>query len=115
MVDHVYDFYGVDNNTFCIGINGSRVAFEAIEDKDDGYRSYLDSVIIAVIDHTYFKQPIAKVRMERRPTSVTNNGWQLVDVTDEHVWLTVGTNNTDNYYPYFTFEYVPKPTIIPEV
>lgn len=122
MVGYVYDFYGVDNNTFCIGINGKRCAFEAIEDEDDGYRSYLDSVVVSMKDHIFFSTPIAQVRLEvhnvfhpRAATEKTFEGWRFIDVKDGHVWLTVGTDLNDDYYPYFTFDYEPKKQITPGV
>lgn len=113
MVGYVYEFYGVDNNTFCIGINGKRCAFEALEDPDDGYRSYLDSVVVSLKKHIFFQTPIANVRLEAAPGKRTDHswsfiGWRFIDVDDEHVWLLVGTDNSDDYYPCFIFEYSPK-------
>jgi hypothetical protein len=37
-----------------------------------------------------------------------SNGVRFVDVKDGHVWLRFGTDNTDDYYPYFVFEYKPR-------
>ena len=114
MVGYVYDFYGVDNNTFCIGIAGQRCAFEALEDESDGYRSYLDNVVVSMKDHIFFQTPIAKVHLEAH-TQNAFEGWALLDVDDGHVWLLVGTDNTDDYYPSFTFTYQPKAQITPPV
>lgn len=128
MVGHVYDFYGVDNNIFCIGIDGKVCAFEALEDESDGYRSYLDSVIVSMKDHIFFHVPVAQVRLEERQYShlyehklsdrdlptyeIMFEGWHLIDITDGHIWLVVGTDNSDDYYPSFIFNYRPKPPII---
>lgn len=38
------------------------------------------------------------------------SGWILRDVSTGHVWLTVGTDFGDDYYPSFTFRYEPDTT-----
>lgn len=105
---HEYDFYGVDCNAFCIGINGKKIAFEAIEDPDDGYRSSLGNVVVSLEGKVFFSRPIARVSFEE----LAGVGWQLRDVTDDHVWLQFGTDSNDTYYPTFVFTYeakAPKP------
>jgi hypothetical protein len=111
LVGYEYDFYGIDNHAFCIGIDGKRMAFEALEDEGDGYRSYFDSFRIAMDGNIFFNTPIARVKLEDFEVDTDDNvfsGWRLVDVVDQHVWLLVGTDHCDNYYPYFTFDYTPK-------
>jgi len=96
-------FFGVDNHAFKIG----DYVFEAIEDESDGYRSYLKSVEVKEIgDLIFFVTPIATVKI----TEETGASCDLYVFTDSegYVWLTFGTNNTDDYYPYFTFEYKPQ-------
>lgn len=134
-----YDFYGVDNNAFCIGVNGARMALEAIEDPSDGYRSYFGCFRTEEVGRIFFGQPIARVTLlegglsERvhcycedekelgeSGKSVCSkhleaqkdnfNGWILKDVDTGHVWLTVGTDYADSYYPFFTFRYEPDTT-----
>ena len=110
----VLDYYGADggDNTFKV----DDVVFKVLEDPDDGYRSMLGA-----IDYTeehnsiFFRQPIAKVRIETYDgvdedewSSQSNKGYQLVDVTDGHVWLRFGTHNYDDYYPMFIFRHTPK-------
>lgn len=113
LVGFEYEFYGVDNNTFCIGIEGKKIAFEAIEDENDGYRSYLDTIEISMKGNIFFHSRLAIVVLEvaperSEPYESKFSGWQLRDVDDHHIWLRVGTDNTDDYYPYFTFDYRPK-------
>lgn len=114
LVGKTFGFYGVDNLMFKLG----RMVLEAKENESDGYRSYLGSIEVVdgpdPIYPLFFKTPIAKVRVVRVPASKTNTrdafeGYHLVDVVDGHVWLKVGTENTDDYYPYFVFDYTPKP------
>lgn len=103
-----FDFYGVCNNEFKLG----DTVFEAVEDPDDGYRSYLESVEVRESNGLFFRSPLARVRVEEanavRPGD-HDEGWRMVDVEDGHEWLFVGTNHYDGYYPYFVFRYTPKP------
>lgn len=104
LVGKKYSFYGVDNNQFKLG----RVAYEAIENEDDGLRSYLGSVIVKNIKKSiFFRQAIADVYLISIDEGYFT-GYQLVDVKDSHVWLRFGTDNSDDYYPWFVFEYSPK-------
>jgi hypothetical protein len=56
----------------------------------------------------FFGHSIATVRIE-----ILDNPdveiYRLIDVDDEHVWLAFGTDQTDQWYPFFVFEYNPKP------
>jgi len=114
-VGNEFDFYGAAENQFKL----NDTVWEAIEDPDDGYRSHMDTVLVKPDSQTiFFKQPIARVSLERfegmkeeDPASYSTekvDNWILRDVADQHVWLTFGTDNTDDYYPYFVFRYEPK-------
>lgn len=107
-----YDFYGVDNGVFCIGAGAAKIAFEAVENPDDGYRSYFGCFKNTAVDNIFFQAPIARVVLEDITLSQEGNddeftGWQLRDVENGHVWLRVGTSYVDNYYPCFVFRYAP--------
>ena len=106
LLDQEYDFYGVDNNSFCIGSGGSRMALEAVENPDDGYRSYFGCFATSEVGKIFFGSPVARVEFK---DSDNGNfaGWVLVDVDTGHVWLRVGTDHADDYYPCFVFEYTP--------
>ena len=111
LVGHSYDFYGVDNNSFCIGSGGSRMALEAVEDEGDGYRSYFGCFATAQVGKIFFGSPIARVLFEKVPSaSGSFHGWELFDVDTGHVWLRIGTDHVDDYYPCFVFEYNPDPS-----
>lgn len=112
LVGKEFSFYGVCNNEFKLG----RTVYEALEDEDDGYRSCLKDVHeVSGSKGIFFKRPLARVRVEETDTRTSDygqsfDGWRLVDVEDGHVWLVVGTDNFDDYYPCFTFDYHPKVT-----
>ena len=108
------DYYGADagDNTFKV----DDIVFKVLEDPNDGYRSCLGT-----IDYTdehnsiFFRTPIARVRIEtyegrNREYSQGDQGYQIVDITDGHVWLEFGTDNTDDYYPCFVFRHTPRAT-----
>ena len=104
LVGKTFGFFGVDCNAFKLG----GLVFEAIEDEDDGYRSYFTSV--EVKDPTgliFFKTEVAEVTVARY-LDQDFDGYELVDVRDGHVWLRLGTDSSDQYYPMFTFRYWPK-------
>lgn len=104
LVGKIVPFYGVDNLRFKLG----KIVFEAIEDENDGYRSSLGSIEVnAEPSDIFFKRPIAHVIVE----SVQDvfEGFILRDSKDEkHEWLRIGTDDTDDYYPSFVFDYTPK-------
>ena len=98
--------YGVDNNCFKIGFKKKTYVFEAVEDPDDGYRSFMESIEVKDPEGlVFFKRPVA--RAEIRDSEQYDGGYEFVD-DDGHVWLTFGTDYTDSYYPYFVFAWRAK-------
>lgn len=105
LVGQVVEFYGVDNNAFCVKLSGtdSRRAFEAMEDENDGYRSMCEEVVsVPLKGHIFFGRPIANVLVQ---VDDEIDGYRLVDAKTMHVWLRMGTLYLDEYYPAFCFEY----------
>jgi hypothetical protein len=98
----VYPFYGVFNNCFKLG----SLVFEALEDPDDGYRSYLKSIKVVKSDAIFSKRPLAFVQIRSLENSYSD-GYTLYSPDTDHTWLKVTTDNIDDYYPYFVFEYTP--------
>lgn len=113
-------FYGVSDNKFKLG----SVVFEAIEDPQDEYRSSLDGIIIDSIDsiddyidsegNLFSDKKIANVKIiELNGYHDRDNYWReldgygLQDIKNGKLHLVIGTNNSDDYYPSFTFEYFP--------
>lgn len=135
-----FDFYGVDGSCFCLGRGGARMVLEAVEDPSDGYRSYFACFRTEEVGKIFFRTSIAKVRLEKGGISTRSrhywentkengkvnlstitseslhnisndfSGWILRDVQTGHIWLTVGTDFGEDYYPCFTFRYEPDTT-----
>lgn len=104
MIAGTHKFYGVDNNCFKIGFH----TFEAVENADDGYRSFMDCVALKTDNELiFFGHSIANIRIEVLSDDVKI--YRFVDTDDGHIWLAFGTDHTDDYYPYFVFQYNPKP------
>lgn len=96
-----YKFYGVHDNSFKIG----PYIFEAVEDPDDGYRSYMTCIESRKDENLVFLgRSFARVLVEEYSVQEFE-GFQLVDVDTEHVWLRFGTDHCDDYYPCFVFQY----------
>lgn len=83
--------------------------YKATEDQADGYRSYLKN--LEVTDE--------KVKNSFPPQKVVgkmkdDSGWekndtiQFIDKTTGKVVLEVGTDNTDDYYPYCVLRWSPQ-------
>ncbi len=115
LVGKTIGFCGVDNNAFCVVTpEGERLAFEAIEDESDGYRSMLQEVKEVPLDGLiFFSSPIASLIVEDVDDEVLPehcgvfDGYRLVDIEDGRRWLLLGTSNNDDYYPCFTVSYDP--------
>lgn len=112
-----FDFYGVDNECFCIGKEGKTYVYEAISSESDGYRSYLETTELKSGEgKIFFHSPIAKVKVVSLDdvnyedsvgyTVKHVQGYALVD-GNGHYWVFVGTSYHDQWYPYFVFEYNP--------
>lgn len=98
-----FGFYGVDNHQFKLGRN----VYEAIEDPVDGYRSHLDTVVVRENTGIFFKRAVDTV-IVREASDPFFSGYEVVSTKDEHVWLLFGTEQTDEYYPWFVFTYSPR-------
>ena len=108
----VLEYYGADDASHEFNVDG--IVFKVLEDPSDGYRSCLGVIEYGEESRSiFFRRPLGKVKIETyegRNSDYSSNdvGYQLVDVEDGHVWLEFGTDNTDDYYPYFVFRHTPK-------
>ncbi len=87
------------------------IVWKAIENECDGYRSMLDQIAYDSFPEKFIAiDNLANVKVKRvyDSESIFFNGWELIDLEDEHVWLEVGTNHTDEWYPYIVFRHNPK-------
>lgn len=79
------------------------LTFEAVEDENDGYRSSLDEVkLINKNIRPTFRE---EVTIQSCDTGYFN-GIQLVNTIGKAV-LVIGTDNYEDYYPVFVFDYQP--------
>lgn len=109
MLGQEFGFYGVDGNSFKLG----KMAFKAVKRVEDRYHSYLRSVEMREPSGLNFShRAMAKVRVVKVVEKTDDgdfDGYNLVDVSDGHVWLRLGTDFWDNgYVPVFNFKYTPK-------
>ena len=90
------------------------ILWQAVEDDMDGFRSMLDYVLYA--DNEMNKKFInnknlARVILENIDDTDDGGdfaGYVLKDVNDGHIWLRIGTNYTDEWYPCVVFNHIPK-------
>lgn len=87
------------------------VTYMALEDPDDGYRSYMEELKV-VDEPCKTKLPDIPVYCRYRST----DEWGMMecdlldfyDETNNKCFLTIGTENTDDYYPYCILRYRPE-------
>ena len=78
------------------------VTYMAVEDPEDGYRSCCRDLEI-VNEECKTKLPdIYSWGTEK------NDILEFYDTTNKQMFMAVGTGNTNDYYPYFVFEYMPE-------
>jgi hypothetical protein len=118
-----FGFHGEQNS--CIRLND--LVYEFLPDPDDGYRSHLGAVICTpAANHTgFFPNPISNVILlstedeaswpkEWKPPESNSfsegpfHGYFLIDADDYHLWVQIGTEYLDAYYPMFISRYSPK-------
>ena len=108
-VEKVETYCGSENaNVIRFTLDG--VTYTAVEDPDDGYRSSMDRIFAedVVLQNTF-----AAVRVETRKKAADeygdkNDTLELVDVQTGKVVLEVGTDNVEDYYPYFVGTFSPQ-------
>ncbi len=78
----------------------------AIENPDDGYRSSMREIRVnlAPLKNTF--EPIDVIC--RYKTDHESDILEIIDVKNDKVVLEVGTDNTDDYYPYFVCNWIPE-------
>lgn len=86
------------------------IAYQAIEDPSDGYRSSLEYLLICdkdLVKNTF--EPIKVVgKLNTEAMYSTNDAIDFVDVRNGKTILTIGTFNADDYYPYYVAEWMPE-------
>lgn len=86
------------------------VTYMAVEDPADGYRSYMEELKV-VDEPCKTKLPDIPVHCEHVSSGLydcTNDLLEFYDKTNNKIFLVIGTENTDDYYPYCLFKYEPE-------
>lgn len=105
-IENIYDPLldrGVDCNVCLFTFDG--VTYEAIEDPDDGYRSYCSDVIISD------KEPMYRFPEIKVVCCMDEYGGDILvvrDVLNGKTVLEIGTKYTDDFYPCCHFSYMPE-------
>ena len=94
-----YIAFGMDNKTY-----------KFYENPDDGYRSYLGDIEVKdgiTSDLKLASLIVRYVMIEYHSTDEDGYACEMITVTDQetgHLWMRIGTRNTDDYYPCCVFE-----------
>lgn len=90
------------------------ITYMAVEDPDDGYRSMCRNLEV-VDEECRTKLPDILVECKMRDDehddiwgTEENDILEFYDVSNKQMFMAVGTGNTNDYYPYFAFEYTPE-------
>ncbi len=92
------------------------MAYLALEDLNDGYRSDMGAILTGAA--TAYSMGAENYELINRPVTCRHlqqrggKGCDILEIIDketDHVWLRVGTENTDDYYPYFVGTWNPMP------
>jgi len=113
---------GVDSNTEAIKRYGyvyedcevirfvlDEKTYKATENPDDGYRSYLNDIDVTdeKVTNNFPPQKVFAKMKENGAYSV-NNTIQFFDAITTLLVLEIGTDNTDDYYPYCVMRWLPE-------
>jgi hypothetical protein len=90
------------------------ITYMAVEDPDDGYRSMCRNLEV-VDEECRTKLPDILVECKMRDDehddiwgTEENDILEFYDTDNKQMFMAVGTGNTNDYYPYFVFEYMPE-------
>ena len=97
-------YEGADEASYLFKFDG--IVWEALQDELDGYRSCLDYIVYGDKKKLIQQNKLANVIVEEY--NVDNfEGYVLKDVKTNHVWLQIGTQYIDKYYPEAIFRHYP--------
>lgn len=83
--------------------------YKAIQDPDDGYRSYCSELEVCdeVVSNNFPPHKVMAKMKDNEPYTV-NDTIQFIDTVTGKLVLEVGTDNTDDYYPYCVMLWSPE-------
>lgn len=81
--------------------------YTATEDPEDGYRSCMREIVASdhEVKNKFSCEVLGKMREDKYEK---NDVLELIDAITGKVVLSVGTGNTDDYYPYWVAEFTPE-------
>jgi hypothetical protein len=100
----VENAYGVDDMRNAISFVLDGVTYTAYEDESDGYRSYLDAIIVSDVEISNQFEPTQVYASYSMDESVL----AFYDTITNDVVLEVGTDHSDSYYPSFVYRFLPE-------
>lgn len=105
------NYYHEDANTIDFILDGRKIS--AIEDPSDGYRSCMMDLIEnrkgLEITNTFTPiRVIGAFREDDNDCAEINDVIDFTDCISGKIVLSVGTGNTDDYYPYFVGDFNPE-------
>ena len=104
-----YDNYGVEDDRQCIIFILDDIKYIASEDPEDGYRSCMKELEITEERiSNIFESVEVLCKMKEDGAYETNDILEIYDAENGLLILSIGTGNTDDYYPYFEFDYNPE-------
>ena len=85
------------------------ITYKAVEDPVDGYRSTCKELIVCnePVNNNFSPQEVVG-KMKDNDTYSTNDTIQFIDTYTGKIVLEVGTDNTDDYYPYCVMNWNPE-------
>jgi len=97
-------FESCEHLSFCL----DGVTYTAIEDPSDGYRSCMRDLEVTDIELKNTFSPVRVIaRIGESDYEYESDILELISVANGGVILRVGTDNTDDYYPWFVCEFDP--------
>ena len=82
--------------------------YSAMEDHNDGYRSALGTILVSEGTLKNMFEPIGVLGIMRDGANYSCEILDLYDVANGKVVLSVGTDNVDDWYPWFVAEFEPR-------
>jgi len=101
-----------------IGVNIAKKVYFFLENEDDGYRSRMCPVLFSegalysfCEVQGYIREPMT-LKHKSKSTKFESHGeddvLEFISDIDGHVWLAVGTEDIDDYYPSFVMRWNPR-------
>ncbi|HEX8106677.1 MAG TPA: hypothetical protein VF516_03065 [Kofleriaceae bacterium] len=99
--------YLEDANVIRFRLDGK--VYTAVEDPSDGYRSCMDKLFESTDAMRNTFAPVKVLcRINERGEYHANDTLEFIDCVTGKTVLRVGTDNSDDYYPWFVAEWMPE-------